>query len=516
MTQNERVSMPIWKKAIILVISLIFFCIQLALVFFSLGFFFDYSYDLNGIVGIINIIIYITAICLVLHVIHRPIPPNFKLTWSILILVFPLLFIMLYTFNFLCLFFSKKKQQKAFKSLKVVNSKGDIELLENNDSKGAGISKLIQSGTIAPVYHNHTYKFFNDGAPKHEDLLKELKTANSYILLEYFIMNHGTVMDEVMDILEEKGKAGVRIYLLYDDIGSKGGFSKKMLSRLLSIPNCEVAAFEPIGLNLNLIVNYRDHRKIAVIDGRVAYCGGDNLSDEYVHRKDRFGYWRDNCGKFEGPIVDSFIDLFKENWFMSTRRTFEVKPYSHLEYETPGFVQAFGDGPINNANLAYDLFVQLINDAEKYIFISTPYFIIDDIILHSLVLKVKSGVRVVVLMPKIPDKPAAYYMGRECYRQILKAGGEIYEFSPGFNHAKNVIVDDKYAFIGTINFDYRSLFLHYECGVLIQDDPEILTMKKDYLDTIEISELVTYEEWKKRPIYQRIIAFILNIFSTMF
>ena len=516
MTQNERVSMPIWKKAILLVLSLIVFCIQLSLVLFSLGFFFDYSHDVNGILGVINIIIYIIAICLVLHIIHRPIPPNFKLTWSILILVFPLLFIMLYTFNFLCLFFSKKKQQTAFKNLKLVNSKGDVELLAEADEKGAGLSRLIQSGTIAPVFKNHTYKFFSDGATKHEDLLKELKTAQKYILLEYFIMNHGSVMDEVMDVLEEKGRLGVKIYLLYDDVGSKGGFSKKMLTRLLSIPNCEVASFEPIGLNLNLIVNYRDHRKIAVIDGRVAYCGGDNLSDEYVHRKDRFGFWRDNCGKFEGPIVDSFIYLFKENWFMSTRRTFKVELYEHKEYQTEGFVQAFGDGPINNADPAYDLFVQLINSAQKYIFISTPYFIIDDILLHSLVLKAKSGVNVVILMPKIPDKPAAFYMGRARYGEILAAGGKIYEFTPGFNHAKNVIVDDRYAFIGTVNFDYRSLFLHYECGALIQGDPEIITMKDDFIDALKQSEMVTLEAWRARPLRQRIIAFFLNIFSTMF
>ena len=516
MTQNERISMPIWKKIILLILSLIVFGIQLAIVFVTLGMFFDYSNTVNSALGVFNILIYILAFCLVLHIIHRPIPPNFKLTWAVLILVFPLLFIILYTFNFLCLFFSKKKQQQAFRNLKLVKNEGDIKKLEDYDRKGAGLAKLIQSGTIAPVYHNHSYKFFNDGATKHEDLLKEMKTANKYILLEYFIMNQGSVMDEVIKILEEKGKAGVKIYLLYDDIGSKGGFTKKLLNRLLAIPNCEVATFEPIGLNLNLIVNYRDHRKIAVIDGRVAYCGGDNLSDEYVHRKDRFGFWRDNCGKFEGEIVDSFIDLFKENWFMSTRRTFELEPYSHPVFENEGFVQAFGDGPINDADPAYDLFVQLINNAERYIFISTPYFIIDDILLHSLVLKAKSGVRVIILMPKIPDKPAAFYMGRERYGEILSAGGEVYEFTPGFNHAKNVIVDDKYAFIGTVNFDYRSLFLHYECGALIQGDPEIITMKDDFIETIKRSESVSLEAWKKRPLRQKITAFFLNIFSTMF
>lgn len=509
--------MPIWKKCILLVLSLIVFAIQLAIAFFTITMFFDYgNSEANSVVGVVNIIIYIVALGLVLHIIHRPIPPNFKITWSVLILIFPLPFTLLYTFNFLCLYFSKKKQITAFKNLKFSNDKGDIELLSEDSAGGACLARTVQAGTIAPVYKNHTYKFFSDGAAKHEDLMAELKTAEKYILLEYFIMNNGTVMDEVMDVLEEKGKNGVKIYLLYDDIGSKGGFNKKMLTRLLAIPNCEVATFEPIGLNLNLIVNYRDHRKIAVIDGRVAYCGGDNLSDEYVHRKDRFGFWRDNCGKFEGPIVDSFIALFEENWFMSTRRTLTVEPYEHKQYETEGFVQAFGDGPINDADPAYDLFCALIQSAEKYIFISTPYFIIDDILIHELALKAKSGVNVVVLMPGIPDKPAAYYMGRERYGEIIEAGGKIYEFTPGFNHAKNVIVDDKYAFIGTVNFDYRSLFLHYECGALVVNDPEILSMKEDFIDALNKSRLVSLEDWKKRPLNQKIVAFFLNLFSTMF
>ena len=207
--------------------------------------------------------------------------------------------------------------------------------------------------------------------------------------------------------------------------------------------------------------------------------------------------------------------MFPSVWFTGCG-TFEVEPYEHKVYDTPGYVQAFGDGPINDADPAYDLFCALIQSARRYIFISTPYFIIDDILLHQLVLKAKSGVNVVILMPKIPDKPAAYYMGRERYGEILQAGGKIYEFTPGFNHAKNVIVDDEYAFIGTVNFDYRSLFLHYECGALVFKDPQIIDMKNDFIETIEKSEKVEYEVWKKRPLRQKIVAFILNIFSTMF
>ena len=326
-------------------------------------------------------------------------------------------------------------------------------------------------------------------------------------------------MDMLYPVLEQKGKEGVKIRILYDDIGSRGRVNRKLIRKLLQIDNCIINNYQPLGLNLNFLVNYRDHRKIYIIDGKIAYCGGDNLADEYVHFKERFGYWRDNCGKFQGKIVKSFLNMFAEMWYTSTKQIldkefFDVKDDIFLDNK--GYMIAFGDGPSNNANPAYDLFQSMICSATKYVYISTPYFIIDDVMISTIALKAKSGVDVCILTPKIPDKKSVFYMSRENYRDILKAGGRVYEYTPGFNHAKNIIVDDKKAFIGTINMDYRSLFLHYECGALILDDPEIIKMKQDFEKAILESEEVDYIKWKKRPWYQRLSAFILNLFAPLF
>ena len=180
------------------------------------------------------------------------------------------------------------------------------------------------------------------------------------------------------------------------------------------------------------------------------------------------------------------------------------------------YIIPFGDGPTYSANIGYDLFRSLINNAEKYLYISTPYFVIDEDMINSIVLAIKSGVDVRILMPSYPDKKSAYYLGRLNYKKILKAGGRIYEYKKGFNHAKNIICDDNVAFIGTLNMDYRSMFLHYECGSLIINDLEIKTMKKDFLDVCEESDLITYDKWKKRPFIQKIIAYIMYLFAPMF
>ena len=210
--------------------------------------------------------------------------------------------------------------------------------------------------------------------------------------------------------------------------------------------------------------------------------------------------------------------MFVETWFLSTKNLLDVNKYFDKNYKVvnDSFVVPFGDGPTDSANIGYDLFKSLINNAEKYLYISTPYFVIDEDMIDSIVLAIKSGVDVRILMPSKPDKKSAFYLGRLNYKKILKAGGKIYEYSKGFNHAKNIISDDNVAFIGTLNMDYRSMFLHYECGSLIIKDNEIKKMKIDFLDTCEQSELITYEKWKKRPFIQKIIAYILYLFAPMF
>ncbi len=514
MTLNERNSVPIWKRLIILMITLLVFALQVAL--FALMFQINFSSDFNII---IYILIEVFAAAVVLHIIHKPMLTNYKLTWSILILIMPLPFSLLYWLNHRGRRLPKYKQRKMkskYKNYAVENSL--IETLNQLDAKAAKQARVVHSDTGYPVYRNTKYTFLPDGLVKFEDFIEEVSKAQKYIFIESFIMSNGYVLDQLLPILEQKGGQGVEIKIIYDDLGSKATLKSKTIKQFTKIPNCQIVNYNPLGLNINPAFNYRDHRKIIVIDGKIAYCGGDNLADEYIHKKERFGFWRDNCGKYEGEAVAGFVALFIETWYMSTTTFLKIEDYINETeiLKDSSFVMPFGDGPSNGTNVGYDVFRSLITSADKTLYISTPYLVIDDGMIESIALAAKSGVDVRILMPGIPDKKSAFYLARYHYREILKAGGKIYEFSKGFNHAKNIIVDNKYAFIGTINMDFRSLFLHYECGALILLDDEIKKMQEDFIKSCNESKQITYEEWKKRPWWQRLVSYIFYLFAPMF
>ena len=510
MTENERLSLPIWKKLILFLITLIILALQLTIIFVMFWGFIETNKGFNFVYFIVEGI----AVIQVIYIIHKPMSTNYKLSWSICILVLPLPSMLLYYFNATSRRLSKRKKKKIHDTIRKMADNTEINSI--TDDTAYNLVNTVARQTYAPVYGNSQFTFFSDCYLKFEDMLEEMKKAEKQICMEYFIFSPGYLMSRVYEVLLDRGTRGVKIRIIYDDVGTKGALHRRLIKKLASIPNCEVFSFEPLGFNFNMLVNYRDHRKMLIIDNKVAYCGGDNMADEYIHKKERFGYWRDNCGKFEGEIVNSFSVLFAEMWYTSTKQQLELIDTEYEKYNNGEYILVFGDGPLYDNNPSYDLFKTLILSAKKSIYISTPYFIIDDSMIELIALKARSGVNVNILMPHIPDKKAPFYMGRANYRAILKAGGTIYEMTRGFNHAKNIIVDGKYAFIGTVNMDYRSLFLHYECGVLIINSKEILKMQEDYIKEIDNGTLYTYEMWKKRPLRQKLIAFFLNIFAPMF
>lgn len=514
MTQNERMFLPLWKKIIIIITTLIVFAIQI--VIFILAFQVEFNREYHVAM---YYLIQGVAFVVVLHIIHKPVLTSYKLTWSILILLLPLPFILLYYLNHSSKRLPKNKHKKINEVLKdYIRDNGVIDEVSIKHPKVAKLAKVVNSCHGEPLYKNTKYTFLKDGEIKFRDFINELKLANKYVFIETFIIGEGELLNELYPILKEKGEAGVEIKILYDDLGSTGVLKAKTVKDLALIPNCEIVNYNPLGLNINPAFNYRDHRKIIVIDGKIAYCGGDNLADEYIHKKERFGFWRDNCGKYEGDAVKTFIGLFLEMWYLSTKVALNVEKYICETdiINNDSFVMPYGDGPSNNADPGYDVFRTLTTFANKTLYISTPYFIVDDAIVENIVLAARSGVDVRILMPGIPDKKTAFYLARSRYGQIIKAGGKIYEYTPGFNHAKNVIVDNETAFIGTINMDYRSLFLHYECGALVFLDEEVKLMQEDFLDACSKSKLITYEDWKKRPWWQKIVAYLLYLLSPMF
>ncbi len=510
MTENERLSLPIWKRLILYFVTLILFAIQAAILYLLVMMFINSNKGINYSFFIIEGI----GIIQVIYVIHKPMSTNYKLVWSVCLLILPLIFLVLYYFNATSRRLSSKKKRIIHDAVIKMSTNTEIDLIEDDIARN--LVNAVSNSTYAPVYGNSKFVFYNNCYEKFMDMLDEMRRATKFIFMEFFILSPGYLMDTLYDVLEERGKAGVEIKIIYDDVGSKGPLHRKLVKRLASIPNLEIYNFQPLGINLNMLVNYRDHRKIVVIDGRVAYCGGDNLADEYINKKKRFGYWRDNCGKYYGEIVNSFYVLFAEMWYTSTKKRIDKFSLEFEKYNNEGFIMAFGDGPLYDSNPSYDLFRSLILSAKKSIYISTPYFIIDDAMIDLIALKARSGVDVKILMPHIPDKKAAFYMGRANYRNILKSGGQVIEMERGFNHAKNIIIDDKYAFIGTVNMDYRSLFLHYECGALIIDSPEIKKMSDDFKNEVNIGLNITYEMWRKRPLRQKLIAVFLNLFAPIF
>lgn len=514
MTQNERVFLPWWKKILIIVTTLLVFAIQILIFIAAFQFEFKREYHVA-----IYYLIQLIAIIVVLHIIHKPILTSYKLTWSILILLLPLPFMLLYYLNHRSRRLPRGKQKKIKAVLeKYVNGNNLTEEIASTHPKVAKIAKIINSCSMAPLHKDTKFTFLNDGYVKFIDFIEEVKKAERYIFIETFILGEGELLNELLPILKEKGDSGVEIRILYDDLGSKRVLKPKTIKELTLIPNCKITNYNPLGLNINPAFNYRDHRKIIVIDGKIAYCGGDNLADEYIHKKERFGFWRDNCGKYEGKAVSTFIGMFLEMWYLSTKEILNLNDYivTTNYVNDKSFVIPFGDGPSNNADPGYDLFRTLTTFANKTLYISTPYLIIDDAIIENIVLAARSGVDVRILMPGIPDKKTAFYMAKSRYGQIIKAGGKIYEYTLGFNHAKNIIVDNQTAYIGTINMDFRSLFLHYECGAVVFLDDEINKMTEDFIDACNKSHLVTYEEWKKRPWWQKFIAYIFYLFSPMF
>lgn len=516
MTINERRNLPIWKRIILGFFTILSFVIQVALIVIFIILMYD-NYDsiFSNLAGLFYILSEILGLIFTIYIIHRPINTNYKLTWVTLILIFPIPFIVLYVINGTGRKSSSRKLRKlnkAYSHLDVLTNKDNIEL---NDIEEQLKNLLYNEGNFA-IYDNTETKFFKDIKEKDEDMFKEFENAKKYILIESFIVSKGILVEKLINILKRKGEEGVKIYIIFDAVGSlknKGDIIKKFTD----IKNCQITSFNPLRLTFNLFINYRDHRKITVIDGIISYCGGDNLADEYTNDKKKFGHWRDNCMKYVGEASKTFMSLFLRMWYMSTKSYINDIDFPIYDYkETNEIVMPFGDGPSTNENIAYDVFKTLIVSSKKKLYISTPYFILDDEMIDLISYKARCGVDVILLMPGIPDKKIPYYMGRSNYKKILKSGCKVYEYSPGFNHAKNIIVDDKYAFIGTINMDYRSLFLHFECGAIVFRSKVIENMSLDFIDALTKSKEITLEDRKKMNKMQRFIAFVLNIFEPLF
>lgn len=453
---------------------------------------------LSEFVTIVRIIYLILSFLLVLEIVKNVRSISSNLPWIILILLFPVAGTMLYLFIGNDLHSSKilkkvNKEVDISKKFYIHDEKIRKELEENNLDK----LKYISNDANFPISKNNKVKYYPLGDIGFKAMIEELKKAKKYIFIEYFkINNEGIMWNTILEILKEKQKDGVEIRIMYDDFGSLAHLPNDYIEQLEKM-GFKAVAFNEVKPWLGIIMNNRDHRKMMIIDGKVAISGGINISDEYINKKERFGHWKDNVIVVKGEGVYNFVVMFLSLWNAYKHEDEDYSKYKvdqKKEYKANGYLAAYCDNPLDDELVAENIYLNIINQAKKYLYISTPYLIIDSEVQKALILAAKRGVDVKIIVPKIADKKIVYSLSSSYFQKLIKNGVEIYTYTPGFMHSKVFVADDNVATVGTINLDYRSLYLHFECGIYMEKVDEIKNIKKDLVNTLKECHNVTLEE----------------------
>lgn len=465
----------------------------------------------------------IFAIVLALYIVSNRSNPSMKLAWVFLIMFVPIVGIVLYgVFGRSGLTKrSRKRMDNVHKEIQPFIPLGHetAKELEAIDANAARQSGYLTKWVGYPLYKNTDTNYYISGEDMFPDMLKALEEAKSFIFLEYFIFSKGEMFQRIIDILKRKVKEGVDVRIIYDDFGC--AFSlPRYFYKTLQKEGIKCAAFNIIRPAMSIIMNNRDHRKIFVVDGAVAFTGGINIADEYINQKHRFGYWKDTGIRLEGEAVWSFTAMFLEMWnFINSSSEDYTKflPKNVMkEYpKTDGFVQPYGDTPLDNENVGENVYMNMISMAKDYVYIFTPYLIIDHDLLTMLCAAVRRGVDVRIITPGIPDKKIIFSLTKSEFPELIENGIRIYQFIPGFVHAKCFVSDDKIATVGSINLDFRSLYLHFECGVFLYGSKAVMQVKQDILDTIKESREVTLLDCKRQNILSRLFQSVLNLFAPL-
>ena len=438
-----------------------------------------------------------------------------KASWVMFLLLFP-------TFGFLIYYLSggSDLHPRHKRKLEEIDRLADPYLIKNDFTPLSTIERqhatFLQNVTNAAVYHDDDLQYYGSGEAIFLDMIKALHHAKKSIYLEFFIIRQGELFTEIMNILIDKAKSGVDVKIIYDGFGSKDLMTIK-LRKTLREANIKIKPFEPITPIFSFFLNYRNHRKMVVIDHEVAYIGGFNLADEYVNIIDRFGYWKDSGLRLSGPSVTSFAHAFLKMWMFVSKEKVDFSIFSKSRPQVlakdRGIVVPYVCGPYQNGSVARSFYMKLLSSANESIWIMTPYLIIDEAIFELLKNKVSSGVRVHLVIPGIPDKNIVYSLTREKAFDLSKAGCHVYVFSEGFIHSKNVLVDHKAAVVGSINFDYRSFYHQYENAVYFTNPKVIAQLSMDFKETIERSDKLTRSPFAKVPFFYRIYLGLLKWIS---
>ena len=460
------------------------------------------------------------SLLLTLRIINNKSNPAFKIAWLIPILLFPVLGGLVY------LVFGSDRTGKYIR-----NKMGRIEKeMQDGISKAnerSGIEKMppdvvnqshyISNSAHCPPYKNTTVEYLPMGEVKFERMVQELKKAKRYIFMEYFIIQEGTMWNTILDVLEEKAKEGVDVRVIYDDMGCiltlPTGYEKTLREKGIQ---CQI--FNPFIPILSSHFNTRDHRKICVIDGNVGFTGGINLADEYINGYEKHGHWKDTAILLKGEAVFSLTTMFLSMWdYLIKKEGEDYAAYypDSWDENAQGIVQPFADNPLDDEAVGETVYLNLINKAKRYVYITTPYLILSNEMVTAMNTAAKSGVDVRIITPHVPDKWYVHAVSRSYYEMLVEAGVKIYEYTPGFVHAKTFVVDDEYAVVGTINLDYRSLYLHFECAAWMYKASCVTDVRDDFLKTQQMSQEITLEECRNISIPRRLGRSVLRVLAPL-
>lgn len=457
---------------------------------------------------ILNALFSILAVVFVTGLVAKRDESSYKLLWVMLIVAMPIMGAMLYV-----MLGNKNTGKKLKKSLeksneglpKLIDTRDESYMydIKKDDFRLGQTLEHISRATGFPILKNDTSKYYPFGEDMFQDMCEDLKNAKKYIYVEYFIIQSGKFWDTLTHIMAQRAAEGVDVRAMYDDLGSIGTYS------ITDIMELEKKGIKCIPFNPFLFIksqlNNRDHRKIMVIDGEIAYSGGVNLADEYINEIEKFGRWKDIGFRITGDGVRSYTYMFAEFWnaFSKDKISKDVlrKRGKVKVQKENGYILPYYDSPMYEEHISNELFTEILSVATDYVWFYTPYLILGDALFDAFIRAAKRGVDVRIIMPGVPDKKMVYRLSRSYYKDLMKAGVKVYEYTPGFVHAKAFVADDKIAGIGTVNLDYRSLFLHFECNAVFYKADIIEDLKQDYLETQKESVERTLKDVKKGVLY---------------
>lgn len=465
------------------------------------------------------------AVIILMYLLNVRQNSSFKLMWIIFILAVPVAGVTFYIYTRLqpgTRFISRRVRELVEEEWPfLLPDRAMMEKVYETSKPEAGLFRYIHDKGKYPAYGNASIKYFPLGEDKFKEMIYQLERARDFIFLEYFIVERGHMWNTILDILVRKAREGVEVRFMYDGTCTLSLLPKNYNRRMEALGiKCKI--FSPMMPFLATHQNNRDHRKILVIDGHTAFTGGVNLADEYINEKVRFGHWKDTAIMVKGKAVNNFTLMFLQMWNIEEKRKENYGRYMYTGEErydasmrNGGYVVPYGDSPFDGENVGENVYLDILNTANEYVHIMTPYLILDEELLNAITFAAQRGVDVKIILPHIPDKKYAYWLARTHYKELITEGVRLYEYTPGFIHAKVFTSDDEKAVVGTINLDFRSLYLHFECAAYIWKNPVIGDIENDFQMTLEKCQKVTMENCNQYNIIYRIIGRALRLIAPL-